>query len=215
VRTSRPLFFLAIVLLATVICNAQSTLPLKNARDLVEAEYLVLQTLNRSDRALALATVPSDMQDDLWVFHVANFLNGEQNLTAIQRSVLLEAIGFLATGSRQAAVRGDQSALDAGRALVSRAQQLLPRDLARQALAAFGPDAKSSTTDWSIDGTVAPLVEEENTCSCSVDSDFCSYEPGEICAATIPMCTLVRGCGLFWLYLCDGKCEDLPPPPQP
>lgn len=193
--------------------GGRSQTPLRNARVEMVATFERLSKLPGDELRQEYRTLSAPVQEDLWTIHLERFLETHPTLTREQRAVVFEGIGLLASGVIEAARQPGNLTEDTYaslRAFEYRAKTVLPADLARAAFAAMSAsDALRTAPDEPRKWQLTPNIGTPE-CDCSSDSDWCNgvTNPTPKCKAA--RCTMVDGCGTFWLYVCDGLCSTIP-----
>lgn len=177
----------------------------------VDTAFRALTTLDTPARRVLYREMPADLQGRLWVRHFEDYLERQPELTAIQRSVIYEAIGLMAYRSDSAAFAESLEELR------ERAPTAFHRGDLAVVFGTLGPASANLSTP-ETDMALARLRSmypprlslHIPECSCSSGSDYCSNvtNPDYICEPK--GCSRTSfGCGFMWAYPCDGMCGDL------
>jgi len=200
---------------------------LSNARGDVIVAYGRISEVSGSERGRLYSTMSPTMQADLWILHLQYFLEDHEELTVRQRTVIYEALRFIASGALSVK-RDDPEWLtkvqEPASQLESRMIAALGYGLAREAAAHLGPP-EAYIVNLSVVGryqdSQPPKLESQTSkfmpkplnanCECSAGDDWCcvadcTTSPTPRCHAGMYECTETRGCGWLWLSACDGMC---------
>lgn len=215
--------------------QTSSPLPLRSPRSTVQQIYDVISDEN-SDAKTIYAPLSVDLQADLWLFQLEQFLAANPRLTPAQYALTLEAIGLLSTGvHHHRMLVGTNSADQATAALsnlTSRIRQVFARSeglvfahlgwsAVDTSVASLEDPDTATADDGPTRGALNPtsnematrLIVSNEECSCSSQSDWCwetPTSPKNDCVARPRACTKTpAGCGTFWDYACNGVCSSL------
>jgi acyl transferase domain-containing protein len=218
----------AVVLLASSLgalaADAQQ-IPLRNPRETVAAVYASINQVG-ADRKEIYGSQTPDMQADLWLFQIEEFLAANPPLNAEQRALTMETIGMLSSGALQryaspdpavaARAREEYAAIaQRGMKAFSRAGKLAFTDLSHEAVRA----ALTTLFNESVSGMQPPAsprtparqrVTENGPdyqfeCNCYSATDTCGFTdcvPSPLSCIRKP-----AGCGWNWSEPCNGWCN--------
>lgn len=204
------------VSVSTVMAQTASV-PLRNSPSAVVGTYAQLSTMAMAQRHATFGALPAPMKEDVWSLHLQFFLEDHPDLSSPERAVLLEALGFFASG----ALETDRSAP----AWAARVEQPL-RELEQHARSLASPQlVVRALTELGVPEPVRRLRLVGNArlqndfgdildCECSTSSNYCCFldcatsptptcrrpQQGQFCAAQ------PDGCGFGWMYPCNGIC---------
>lgn len=158
-------------------------------------DYSELSGLPISVRKEMFIRLDPGAKSELWRQHLSTFL--DRNLKPEQREVLQQTISVIRPWLFQATPEDDPIVA----AKLSDISENLRTVFSSQELGllagSLGPP-EAPVYPWS-----SPVTKGVGGCGCNQHSDFCGG--GWRCIATD--CTKSsRGCGLFWLYECNGNC---------
>jgi hypothetical protein len=203
-RTKRSILLVSLVLLFTVTASAQELKGrLRGAQLEVEASYDTLRSFNGRDVKPEFAKLTPQMQADVWTLHLVEVIADHPELTHEQRSVLFEALGFIASGAFEADRNSPDWNTQVREPLTyieKRAKALLSPELVQIALYDLNKEA-------ALERLHRPTfrVTTNETCHCNQAGNDCF--PSVPCERGFPKCTLAQGCGPMYLDICNGLCQ--------
>jgi hypothetical protein len=208
----RWILFLLAAFFGTPALFAQAnSVPFRNPQPAVVSTYAQFATQRLADRRSLYASLPAPMQEDLWALQLSYFLEDHPDLPQAQRAVVYEALGLFQSGLLEmdrTSFLWRTSALPQLEQLEARARKENSKSLMDALTQLGGPEiiepsmrADRLRADISIGGE----------CECSTASDFCCFgdcptSPSPSCHRTRPYCYGSQGCGLGWVFYCDGIC---------
>ncbi|HET8798929.1 MAG TPA: bacteriocin fulvocin C-related protein [Thermoanaerobaculia bacterium] len=163
--------------------------------------YQSLSRVSILERKTFYESLPAASKAGLWRVHLQVFAREHPELTNEQRAVLesAEKLLELAFSDNDRSNSGTADLDDKLDDLKRRARAVFPSAMAIQAFTRLGADA--------IVTLEAAAYATPTECECSVRDDWCGW--GSACRYPHPTaCTTVRGCGWYWLEICDGMCQD-------
>ena len=199
-------------------------IPLRNDRETVSRLYGMLSQ-NGADRRTIYGSLTVDLQADLWVLQLEEFLAANPRLTSEQHSLTMEAIGLLSSGVLQ---RRDSPSVDvatraseeigniAVRAAVmfSKSGKLAFDDLGQAAVRTAVEALKEEGAQDRIPSRepatapakrLGPVTQADFDCNCNTHSDTCGFSD----CVFVPQACVRKpaGCGVMWAEPCNGWCN--------
>lgn len=205
-------FFLLVVAAAPTFAGGP---PLQSADETTSRTYDSITELSGIERRAMYRTLSPSTRAELWILHFQQVLHDHPDLTAAERSVILEGIGLIRSGSVDfslPAAEQNRETQESIAALQYRAQAALSADLVRLTFGEIGGEQRVVTPAHRFHVTTnAPPTD----CICNVGSLYTCGGPSDplpYCFAPLqPSCTIITsGCGFLWLYICDGLCRSTP-----
>lgn len=208
-----------VLLLLVALCLAPSLLaqpvsvPLHNPQAAVVSTYAQLSAQRLADRRSLYATLPAQMQEDLWALHLSYFLADHPELTSEEKALVFEGLGLVESGIMEvdpASAEWRTNTLASAHSFEGRVRKIGTKVLLEAFTRLGGPEitypsagAKGLRSDWQPGGD----------CECNTTHDFCCLGPE--CSTTTtpncrrpvrPWCIAGHGCGILLLEDCDGVC---------
>jgi len=206
--------------------------PLRNPREAVVQLYEVIS--DTSDPREIYGSLSVDLQSDLWMLQLEDFVAQNPRLTVEQRSLTMEALGLLASGVLQR--KASPSTTVATQAqmeidgLASRTAQIFPGfgkfvfgrmgryailtsvDALEMEVAEKVPSAPPTIRREKPVTVSSRIVTVNASCECSTESPYCGAgsitAPSYSCIRRPAQCTRTTwGCGFLFTYGCNGLCE--------
>jgi hypothetical protein len=143
-------------------------------------------------RRAIYGTLTSAQRVAVWREHLESFLSSHEALSPHKQLFVILVMERL-----DVLLNPDDRDSKALRELQARATEVLGPDLSLRVMANLGP-IQTSVFGVSPSGEAGGLF-----CSCSSVSDTCPNKCHK--GGCIPV---QGGCGMFWLFSCDGYCED-------
>jgi hypothetical protein len=194
-----------------LFAQATISVPLRNPRAAVDSTYAQIASRPLADRRSLYATLPASMQDDLWSLQLSYFLEEHPDLDPAQKALVFEALGLFQSGLLEAdrsSATWRTSTLAAVEQLEGRARIEGSKGLMDALSQLGGPEIVNPTTRA---GGIRSEISVGGECECSTVSDYCCFldcptSPWPNCHRTRPYCYPTHGCGLGWVYDCNGIC---------
>jgi hypothetical protein len=151
--------------------------------------------------------LPADTKSELWRTHLTRYLEQHPSLDKAKVKLIDQALDFINQPMTFETPHSDPLwdvlVGQHAKGLEKKFRSLFG-DEAAAIVSRLARENQSSMPIMEVDATGLKAVLQ---CSCSTASDYCSPSPYR-CYTNNPTCSQTSGCGTFFIYTCNGTCQN-------